>query len=157
MRVGAIRNNLSIRNFPMAASKKSGMRLNLKEEPSEEERAADEAEDNLLIERLNAEILAESGVELDQLINPSKVVNLERDLLSLRKQLAMTTNTEEIAVIQKSMDKKTATLIIEKRGVMRGWLKNLFVGQSVLAGKPDILSFSLHITWWRETRDRILH
>ena len=141
MRGSVIRRNLSI--FRKAApaghlstvvSKKSGTRINLKEEPTEEEKAADEAEDNLLIERLNAEILAESGVELDQLINPSKVVNLERDLLSLRKQLAMTTNTEEIATIQKSMDKKAATLVIEKRGVMRGWLKNLFVGQSVLAG-----------------------
>ena len=134
-----LRNTFPVRQLSMTVPKKSGMGLNLKEEPTEEEKAADEAEDNLIIERLNAEILAESGVELDQLINPSKVVNLERDLLSLRKQLAITTDIEEIASIQKSMDKKSATLIIEKRGVMRGWLKNLFVGQSVLAGMKNIL------------------
>ena len=53
--------------------------------------------------------------------------------------VGITTDIEEIASIQKSMDKKSATLIIEKRGVMRGWLKNLFVGQSVLAGMKNIL------------------
>lgn len=99
----------------------------------------DEEEDNLLIERLNAEIFLESGVELDQLINPSKVVNLERDLFQLRKQLILTTDTTEITEIQKVIDKKSATLIVEKRGVMRGWLKNLFVGQSVLAGNNTAL------------------
>lgn len=112
--------------------------LRLKAEPTEEEAIQNEIEDNLLIERLNAEILAESGVELDQLINPSKVVNLERDLVSLRKDILLTTNVDEIAEINKIIDKKTATLIVEKRGVMRGWLKNLFVGQSVLAGAGSL-------------------
>ena len=36
----------------------------------------DVAADNALIERIEAEVLAESGVTLDQLINPSTVVNL---------------------------------------------------------------------------------
>ena len=70
--------------------------MNLKTELTEEEIAQNEVEDNELIERLNAEILAESGVELDQLINPSKVVNLERDLVSLRKEILLTTDSEEI-------------------------------------------------------------
>lgn len=112
--------------------------LRLKAELTEEEVIQNEIDDNLLIERLNAEILAESGVELDQLINPSKVVNLERDLVSLRKDILLTTDVDEIAEINKIIDKKTATLIIEKRGVMRGWLKNLFVGQSVLAGAGSL-------------------
>lgn len=43
--------------------------------------------DAALIKRLNDEILAESGVELDQLINPSKVVNLERDIENLNIEL----------------------------------------------------------------------
>jgi hypothetical protein len=55
-------------------------------------------------------------------------------LFQLRKQLILTIEPTEIAEIQKVIDKKSATLIVEKRGVMRGWLKNLFVGQSVLAG-----------------------
>jgi hypothetical protein len=112
--------------------------LRLKAELTEEEAIQNEIDDNLLIERLNAEILAESGVELDQLINPSKVVNLERDLVSLRKDILLTTDVDEIAEINKVIDKKTATLIVEKRGVMRGWLKNLFVGQSVLAGAGSL-------------------
>jgi hypothetical protein len=112
--------------------------LRLKTEPTEEEAIQNEIDDNLLIERLNAEIFAESGVELDQLINPSKVVNLERDLVSLRKDILLTTDVDEIAEINKIIDKKTATLIVEKRGVMRGWLKNLFVGQSVLAGAGSL-------------------
>jgi hypothetical protein len=112
--------------------------LNLKTELTEEEIAQNEVEDNELIERLNAEILAESGVELDQLINPSKVVNLERDLVSLRKEILLMTNSEEIQQTQKVIDKKTATLTVERRGVMRGWLKNLFVGQSVLAGAGSL-------------------
>lgn len=120
--------------LPHATASRVASSLRLKVELTEEEVMQNEVDDNLLIERLNAEILAESGVELDQLINPSKVVNLERDLVSLRKEILLTISSDEIAEIQKVIDKKTATLIVEKRGVMRGWLKNLFVGQSVLAG-----------------------
>mmetsp|Transcript_19333 Transcript_19333/g.18664 ORF Transcript_19333/g.18664 Transcript_19333/m.18664 type:complete len:281 (+) Transcript_19333:116-958(+) len=114
---------------------KTLLKLNeIENEVSDRTLTTEEEEDNLLIERLNAEIMLESGVELDQLINPSKVVNLERDLFQLNKQIKLTTDVSEIAEIQKVIDKKSATLIVEKRGVMRGWLKNLFVGQSVLAG-----------------------
>jgi hypothetical protein len=91
-------------------------------------------EDNELIERLNAEVLAESGVELEQLINPSKVVNLERDLITLGRQIEASSSEEEKASIRELMDKKRGVLAIEKRAVMRDWLKNLFVAQSVLAG-----------------------
>lgn len=91
--------------------------------------------DTQLINRLNREIMLESGVELDQLINPSKVVNLERDLENLRSDLLSTTLSDtEREAIQQKIDKKQSVLSVEKRAVMRGWLKNLFVGQSVLAG-----------------------
>jgi len=91
--------------------------------------------DTELINRLNREIMLESGVELDQLINPSKVVNLERDLENLRSDLMSTTLSDsERESIQQIIDKKQSVLNVEKRAVMRGWLKNLFVGQSVLAG-----------------------
>eukprot|EP00953_Heterococcus_sp_UTEX-ZZ885_P022122 12275-Heterococcus_DN1.PRE.1 len=43
---------------------------------TEEETAADQA----LIARVAAEVQRDSGVDLDQLINPSKVINLEREL-----------------------------------------------------------------------------
>jgi len=83
-------------------------------------------EDSALIARIEAECLSLNGVPLDQLINPGKVVNLERDL----KMLSREAQTPEL---EATIAKKRATLEVEKRLVMRGWLKNLFVGQSVLA------------------------
>ena len=53
----------------------------------DEEEEFDVEADNALISRLEAEIMAQSGVELDQLINPSKVVNLERENAKLTKKL----------------------------------------------------------------------
>lgn len=42
--------------------------------------------------------------------------------------------TEEMKIeILSKIEKKKSVLYIEKRSVMRGWLKNLFVGQSILA------------------------
>lgn len=95
-------------------------------------------EDSALIDRISAEVFAESGVELDQLINPSKVVNLERDLLLLKERLAIAPNAEK-GEIESTIEKKEKTLFIEKRAVMRSWLKNLFVGQSVLATAASLL------------------
>ena len=97
--------------------------------------------DEALIRRISAEVMAESGVELDQLINPSKVVNLERDLVALAKELENPGMlAEERARIEEKMEKNRAKLSVEKRGVMRGWLKGLFVGQSVLA---VVISFAM--------------
>lgn len=99
-------------------------------------RTAEEIEaeaEQKLIERINAEVLAESGVELDQLINPSKVVNLERDLIRLADELQSASNNADRQGIESQIAKKQKVLFVEKRSVMRGWLKNLFVGQSILA------------------------
>jgi hypothetical protein len=90
--------------------------------------------DQALIKRISEEVLADTGVELDQLINPSKVVNLERDIVNLTTKLETETDLFERQKIEESIDKKRRTLVIEKRSVMQTWLKNLFVGQSVLAG-----------------------
>ena len=96
-----------------------------------------------MIRRINAEVLAESGVELEQLINPSKVVNLEREILTLTASLSAdgdnVLSSEEQARIQEKIAKKKATLSVEKRAVMRSWLKNLFVGQSVVAAVASLL------------------
>lgn len=96
--------------------------------------AYDLSEDELLVQRVAQEVMSESGVELDQLINPGKVVNLERDLAKLGSELSTCSDAARIEEINELMDKKQKTLFIEKRSVMRGWLKNLFVGQSVIAG-----------------------
>jgi len=94
----------------------------------------DQDADNALIERLEAEIMATEGVELDQLINPGKVVNLERELVVMERILAdESVGAQEKAELKVSMEEKRTKLAQEKRLVMRGWLKNLFVGQSVLA------------------------
>jgi hypothetical protein len=90
--------------------------------------------DQALIKRISEEVLAETGVELDQLINPSKVVNLERDIINLTTKLETETDLTERQKIEESIEKKRTTLVVEKRSIMQKWLKNLFVGQSVLAG-----------------------
>ena len=91
-------------------------------------------EDEALIQRIMDEVMSESGVELDQLINPAKVVNLERALVKLKTELEYCNEEARIAEINEEIIKKEKTLFIEKRSVMRGWLKSLFVGQSLLAG-----------------------
>jgi len=64
-----------------------------------------------------------------------QVVNLERDLMKLAQELSSAgLSAEERAKAEATASKKRAVLAVEKRAVMRGWLKGLFVGQSVLAG-----------------------
>ncbi len=102
--------------------------------PTPEEKAFQEEQE--LIKQLNAEILQDTGFELEDLINPSKVVNLRRDMIKLEKELN-TLPLNEITKrqeIEKKIENKRATYLIESRAVMRSWLKNLFVIQSVIAG-----------------------
>lgn len=104
------------------------------------------------VRKIDEQIQADFGVGLDELLNPAKVVNLERDLFNLRSELAyltgkgnmdvadMTTEEcdgggggEEADAIRKTIDKKEKSLLIERRAVFRGWLKNVFLGQAVLS------------------------
>lgn len=136
--------------------------------------------DDPFVQRINAQIQAESGVDLDQLLNPAKVVNLERDLVNLRSQLAAVTGlegcedmsfvdvtTEEIDnggggeeadKLRAKIGKKEKDLLIERRSVFRGWLKNIFLGQAILSlglswimvTDPSILFGSFD--WFQNTR-----
>jgi hypothetical protein len=119
------------------------------------------------VQRINAQIQQESGVDLDELLNPAKVVNLERDLYNLRSELAsLTGKGEDFDVldlstndcdgggggdradeIRKKIDKKEKDLAIERRSVFRGWLKNIFLGQAVL---------SLGLSWVMATNPEAL-
>uniref|UniRef100_A0A7S2UZ01 Uncharacterized protein n=1 Tax=Fibrocapsa japonica TaxID=94617 RepID=A0A7S2UZ01_9STRA len=90
-------------------------------------------EDAALVARLAKEVEEANGVELDQLLNPGKVVNLERDLLKLSKELEICQDSTRIEEINKEMEQKTKKLNVEKRMVVQGWLKNLFVGQAVIS------------------------
>lgn len=124
--------------------------------------------DDPFVKSINDAIQEESGVNLDELLNPAKVVNLERDLVNLRSQLAvltgkdvegtigLTTSTadvdaggggEEADKLRKKIDKKEKDLLIERRSVFRGWLKNVFLGQAVL---------SLGLSWIMATDPSIL-
>jgi len=120
------------------------------------------------VKRIDDQIREETGVSLDQLLNPAKVVNLERDLYNLRTELAQLTQPsstdlnilelttaecdgggggEDADKIRNKIEKKEKDLVIERRAVFRGWLKNVFLGQAVL---------SLGISWIMVTDPSIL-
>lgn len=122
--------------------------------------------DDPFVQRINQQIQKESGVDLDELLNPAKVVNLERDLVNLRSELAMLTGGNSNDVVGKTTEecdnggggeaadkirqkivKKEKDLLIERRSVFRGWLKNVFLGQAVL---------SLVLSWFMVTDPSIL-
>ncbi len=90
--------------------------------------------DDPFVQRIDAEIRRDVGVSLDELLNPAKVVNLERDLAQLRLELEECKVDEEARqIIQNKITKKERDLNIERRSVFRGWLKNVFLGQAVLS------------------------
>ena len=126
--------------------------------------------DDPFVQDIDAGIQRDFGVGLDELLNPAKVVNLERDLYNLRLELAgltgvtldeqaASTNTlttercdgggggEEADAVRARIDKKEKDLLIERRSVFRGWLKNVFLGQA-------ILSFGL--SWVMATNPEVL-
>jgi len=95
--------------------------------------------DDPFVREINEGIMRDYGVGLDELLNPAKVVNLERDLFNLRIDLKEmqdsddTTLTEPLQALMKKINKKEDQLDIERRSVFRGWLKNIFLGQAVLS------------------------
>jgi len=113
--------------------------------------------DDPFVKMIDEGIQADVGVPLEELLNPAKVVNLERDLVSLRMELAQLTGkstdgiggsgdalrtTEacdgggggtEAEELRKKISKKETDLAIERRSVFRGWLKNVFLVQAVLS------------------------
>lgn len=124
--------------------------------------------DDPFVRRINEQIQIESGVNLDELLNPAKVVNLERDLVNLRAELAELTKKditgleiinlsteecdgggggEDVEKVRAKITKKERDLSIERRSVFRGWLKNIFLGQAVL---------SLGLSWIMATDPSIL-
>lgn len=95
-------------------------------------------------------------------------MNLERDLVNLRSELAVLTKKdiagldivnlsteecdggsggEDADKIRAKIEKKERDLSIERRSVFRGWLKNIFLGQAVL---------SLGLSWIMATDPSIL-
>ena len=72
-----------------------------------------------------------AGVELEDLLNPSKVVNLERERIFKEAELATCTDAEIREELEERLAKIEKDLFREKRTVFQGWLKGLFIGQSL--------------------------
>ena len=89
--------------------------------------------DDPFVQNIDAGIRKDFGVGLDDLLNPAKVVNLERELYQLREELQNTNDRDTIESIATSIEKKEKKLAIERRSVFRDWLKNVFVGQAVIS------------------------
>lgn len=91
---------------------------------SQEEISADDP----LVARVSAEVAeVTGGAGLESLLNPAKLLNVERELVQLRAQRVNGTVDEEL---EKLIEKKESIAYVEKRAVMRDWLKWLFRGQA---------------------------
>ena len=86
-----------------------------------------------LVDRVNEEVFALTGVGLEDLLNPSKVVNYEREKILLTKQIEECTASDEREELQARVDKISKQLYSEKRTVFSGALKAVFVGQALIA------------------------
>eukprot|EP00179_Madagascaria_erythrocladioides_P029017 CAMPEP_0198333444 /NCGR_PEP_ID=MMETSP1450-20131203/18957_1 /TAXON_ID=753684 ORGANISM="Madagascaria erythrocladiodes, Strain CCMP3234" /NCGR_SAMPLE_ID=MMETSP1450 /ASSEMBLY_ACC=CAM_ASM_001115 /LENGTH=258 /DNA_ID=CAMNT_0044037963 /DNA_START=40 /DNA_END=816 /DNA_ORIENTATION=- len=89
-----------------------------------------------LKERVTKE-LADDGIDLEQLLNPEKVLKLERKLLKKRAILSGEVEDPEekdLEKVQKDVEKMERDLVVEKRLVMQKWLKDLFLYQGFLVG-----------------------
>ena len=86
-----------------------------------------------LVARVDAEVFALTGYPLEDLLNPSKVVNYERERILLNEQIAACTVDAEKQELTARLDKVEKQLYSEKRTVFKGWLKAVFVGQALIA------------------------
>lgn len=86
-----------------------------------------------LVARMDREVQALTGVALEDLLNPSKVVNLERERLITVDELESASDVVVRAELEEKLAKIEQRLSVEKRTVFRGWLKNLFIAQSLIA------------------------
>ena len=97
--------------------------------------------DDPMVLKLEAQCAAMNGeywngdLGLTQLLNPSKVVNLERQIVAIKAEIEgePSMGAEERAEAEAKITKLEAKQTMEMRGVMRDWLKAVFVWQSVLS------------------------
>ena len=90
--------------------------------------------DPSIVERMEREVKELTGVDLEDLLNPSKVVNLELERLKLEAELAdFGGDAEEREKLEAKLDETERKLYTEKRTVFAGWLKGLFIGQALIA------------------------
>merc|ERR1719478_1796280 len=90
--------------------------------------------DPSIVERMEREVKELTGFDLEDLLNPSKVVNLELERLKLEAELAdFGGDAEEREKLEAKLDETERKLYTEKRTVFAGWLKGLFIGQALIA------------------------
>jgi len=93
----------------------------------------DDNVDPELVARVEREVFELTGSNLEDLLNPSKVVNYERERIILADQIEACVDADERQELQARLDKIEKQLYSEKRTVFSGWLKAVFIGQAVLA------------------------
>lgn len=104
--------------------------------------------DPALVARMDDEVFELTGVGLEDLLNPSKVVNLERQRLLLGAEIEACADGAARAELQAKLEKAEAQLYSEKRTVFKGWLKAVFVGQAGLAIVLGGLAAFDAFPWW---------
>jgi hypothetical protein len=80
--------------------------------------------------RVRAELAAD-GISLDELLNAGKVVNLTRKLDALALEIENANGDADPELLSK-VEILKQKLAVEKRQVMQGWLKKLFLLQAVV-------------------------
>jgi hypothetical protein len=100
--------------------------------------AADNEE--LTVTEINNELAIAGGVTLDQLMNPSKVTRLHREINNLRASLASTDlSSTDRSDANKELESKLADMRAESKLVMQDWLKNIFIVQAVIAAAVSLV------------------
>eukprot|EP00177_Eucheuma_denticulatum_P005704 GFKZ01010397.1.p2 GENE.GFKZ01010397.1~~GFKZ01010397.1.p2 ORF type:complete len:305 (+),score=45.92 GFKZ01010397.1:71-916(+) len=101
---------------PLHAPLRTPLHLSLSEDP--------------VTTRLRAELAAD-GLNYDDLLNASKVVNLTRKVEALTlESRSLPATSSRLTAISEEISRLEAQLEREKRSVMRAWLKNLFLAQA---------------------------
>lgn len=99
--------------------------------PSNSEQQTQQPHDPVAV-RVRSELAAD-GVNLDELLNAAKVVNLTRKLDKLQSDMSEhDPHSSEHEALCRKADKIRLQLTREKRLVMQNWLKQLFVIQAYL-------------------------
>jgi len=126
------------------------------DERSKEMFTADSRE-QLVKELVRREVKEDLGVELDDLLNPIKVVSLETKIISAEAALAAgCISAEEEESLRAEMNDNLAKLSVEKRAVMKDWLKIIFRAQAAisivvggyLANTPDVPIYGRALGFW---------
>lgn len=99
---------------------------------TETEEASQNITEDPVTRRVRDELAAD-GINLDELLNAGKVVNLTRKLDELANECkSLAPDSSELKDAEQKISKIENDLIREKRQVMQDWLKQLFLMQAIV-------------------------